>query len=91
MIIYKSTLKYSSRKARKDEKDTLNPTVDEKKLKEIISDANDNLGAECGLEGNLSVQIVAGKKGCFEIVMVYNQDKATVEECENWVKGHFTE
>lgn len=91
MIIYKATLKYSSRKARKDEKDTLNPTVDEKKLKEIISDANDNLGAECGLEGNLSVQIVAGKKGCFEIVMVCNQDKVTVEECENWVKGHFSE
>ncbi len=91
MIIYKGTLKYSSRKARKDEKDTLNPAVDDRKFKEIISDANDKLGAECGLEGNLSAQIVAGRTGSLEIIMACNREMVSISECENWIKNHFTE
>ena len=91
MIIYNTTLKYSSRKTRKDDKDTLNPSVDDRKFKEVISDANDKLGAECGLDGNLSAQIVAGKVDSLEIVMVCNQDKVSLEECEMWIKNHFTD
>ena len=91
MIIYNTTLKYCSGKARKDDKDTLNPTVDEKKFKEIMADANDRLGAECGLDGNLSVQIVAGRKGTLEVIMVCNQDKVSVKECEDWIRDHFAE
>ena len=91
MIIYNTTLKYCSDKARKDDKDTLNPTVDEKQFKEIISDANDRLGAECGLDGNLSVQIVSGRKGALEVIMVCNQEKVSVKECEHWIKDHFSD
>jgi len=91
MIIYNTTLKYNSGKTRKDDKDTLNPSVDDRKFKEIISDANDKLGAECGLDGNLSAQIISGKGGSLEIVMVCNQDKVSVEECETWIKNHFND
>ena len=91
MLIYNLTLKYSSKKARKDEKDTLNPTVDDRKFKEIIADANDRLGPECGLEGNLSAQVVAGRTGTLEIIIVFNQEKLSVEECESWIQNHFME
>ena len=91
MIIYNTTLKYCSGKTKKDDKDTLNPVVDEKKFKEIIADANDRLGAECGLDGNLSVQIVSGRNGTFEVIMVCNQDKVSVKECEDWIQNHFSE
>lgn len=91
MIIYSTTLKYYSCKVRKDDKYTLNPTVDERQFKEIIADANDKLGAECGLDGNLSVQIVSGRKGTLEIIMVCNQEKVSVKECEDWIRNHFSE
>ena len=91
MILYNTILKYTSGKIRKDDKDTLNPTVDDRRFKEIILDVNDRLGVECGLDGNLSVQVVGGKTGCLEIDMVCNQDKVSLEKCEQWLKKHFSD
>ena len=89
MIIYSTTLNYLPGKIRKDDKDTLSISVDEKRFKEIAADANDRLGAECGLEGHLSAQIVAGGQGTLEIVMVCDQEKVSLKECEDWLRDHF--
>ena len=89
MIIYYVTLRYESLKNRKEDKDTLNPEVDNKKFKDMISEINDTLGKECGLDGNISVVIVEGKVGSFDIVMACKQENVSDEEGMRWIKNHF--
>ncbi len=91
MILYSGTLRYESRSARKDDKDTLNPGIDNKKFKDIVADVNDKLGPECGLSGNISAQIVSGRPGNLEIVMACNCEKVSIKECEKWIRNHFAE
>lgn len=89
MIIYYITLRYESLKTRKDDKNTLNPDLDNKKLKDMISEINDSLGKECGLDGNISVVIVDGKVGYFDIVMACRQEIVSDADGFNWIKNHF--
>ena len=89
MIIYYATLRYESLKTRREDKDTLNPDVDKKKLKDMISEINDTLGKECGLDGNISVVIVDGKVGAFDIVMACMQENVSDTEGMKWIRAHF--
>lgn len=89
MILYDFTLKYKPMSERIDDKDTLNPEVEGKRFKEIVSYANDLLGKECGLDGSLSAQIVGGKTGEFEMVICCKQEKVSLDECTKWIENHF--
>ena len=46
MIIFNLTMKYESMDKRIDDKDTLDPEIDQKKFNELMSCANDSLGKE---------------------------------------------
>ncbi|MCR4897275.1 MAG: AAA family ATPase [Lachnospiraceae bacterium] len=90
MIIYKTTLKYRPGKAKTKDLETLSPKIDDKSMKAIISDANELLGQNCGLDGNLSAQIVDGKPGVLDFILFCEQEKVTIGECEEWMKDLFT-
>lgn len=89
MVIYYATLRYESLKTRREDKDTLNPDVDKKKLRNMISEINDTLGMECGLDGNISVVIVDGKVGAFDIVMACKQENVSDIDGMKWIRAHF--
>ena len=91
MIIYNLTMKYESMDKRIDDKDTLNPEIDQKKFNELMSCANDSLGKECGLDGNMSAFIVGGRTGTIEMIMTCNLEEVTIRECENWLRKQFLE
>lgn len=88
MVIYYMTLRYESLKNSREGKETLNPESN-KKLKDMISDINELFGKECGLDGNISVVIVDGKVGSFDIVMVCKQEKVSDIEGMKWIRNHF--
>ena len=50
MIIYKAELTYESLQCGTNDKETLNPEIDDKKIVRIINDVNDDLGFCCGLD-----------------------------------------
>ncbi len=91
MVLYRVVMRYESLKTRKDDKDTLNPKTDEKKLEEMLNDANDSLGKECGLDDNLSVVIVDGRIGRLDLVIACNLEKITYSDGQQWIKKHFSE
>ncbi|ORU00169.1 stage V sporulation protein K [Anaerovibrio sp. JC8] len=89
MIIYKAELRYESLRTQKNDKETLNPAIDDKRICRIINDANDGLGVRCGLDDNLSVAAVNGEYGHWEMVFACNLEKVTLKDCEKWIKNHF--
>ena len=89
MIIYKAELIYESLQCGKNDKETLNPEIDDKKIVRIINDVNDDLGFCCGLDDNLSVAVVSGEYGHWDIVWACNLEKITLKDCEKWLKNHF--
>ena len=46
-----------------------------KKVVRIINDANDGLGVRCGMDDNLSVAVVSGEYGRWDIVLTRNFEK----------------
>ena len=91
MVIYKLSLKYKSLSEIVDGKPALNPELDEKKLAETVSDANEALGQECALDGNLSVFITGCKPGNLELDIICNQENAPIDVCKQWIEKHFAE
>ncbi len=75
MIIYKAELIYESLQCGKNDKETLNPEIDDKKIVHIINDVNEDLGFCCGLDDNLSVAVVSGEYGRWDIVWACNLEK----------------
>ena len=89
MIIYKAELIYESLQCGNNDKETLNPEIDDKKIVCIINDVNDDLGFCCGLDDNLSVAVVSGEYRRWDIVWACNLEKITLKDCEKWLKNHF--
>ena len=89
MIIYHVNMKYESCQESYFDKPTLNPKVDDRRMKNIISDVNDSLGEKCGLNENLSVAVVNGEYKSFEIVIVCKLENVSLHDCEKWIKNHF--
>ena len=91
MIIFNLTMRYESMDKRIDDRDTLNPEIDKKKFNELMSCANDNLGRECGLDGNMSAFIVGGRTGTIEMILTCNLEEVSITECEDWLCKQFLE
>ncbi len=89
MVIYSVILRYESLYDRQEDKDTLISEEDNKTLREMISEINDSLGQECGLDGNISVFVVDGKDGALDIIMTCKQENVSDMEGFHWIKEHF--
>jgi SpoVK/Ycf46/Vps4 family AAA+-type ATPase len=90
MILYKFELKYESKNEQDNNKETLNPKVDGKNMKDIICGVNELMGTGCGLEGKLSMQVVGGKQGELRLVMACDEG-ISLKEGLKWIREHFKE
>ncbi len=91
MVIYRLSLKFKSLSEIVDGKPALNPELDEKKLNETVCDANEVLGQECALDGNLSVFITGCKPGNLELDIICRQENVAIDICTAWIENHFAE
>ena len=91
MVIYRLSLKFKSLSEIVDGRPALNPALDEKKLTETVCDANEALGQECALDGNLSVFITGCKPRNLELDIICKQENVTIDACKEWIEKHFAE
>ena len=91
MILCSVMMRYESMKKKKDNKNTLDPAVDEMNLKDIVSETNDQLGRNCGLDGNLSVVICGVREKQFDLVYALKYKNYTDEAALEWIENHFLE
>lgn len=67
-------------------------TEDIKKIgKPELGDMNEQLGFECGLEGNISVCIYGGKENTIELFMGCKLENVSLEECMVYVSTYIKE
>lgn len=65
---------------------------DTKKLgKSELGDMNEQLGFECGLEGNISVCIYGGKENVIDLFMGCKLENVSLDECVDYVEGYIKE
>lgn len=87
MIFYDFTIDYEKNVVEKTGGDVPFDEEDDKpkKWKEQVSDLNEQLGYECGLEGALSAAVVSGSEGNIHVAAACKIEQVALKKCKDFI------